>query len=97
MDLLYLDIFLLEVASFTVVYVHRPPVVILQRCSDHHVIEAVLVEIRHRCNRSAEAGAAWLILIGATLGVRGAARLIDRLQGGLVLKHPLLERRRGKE
>ncbi len=91
--ILYLYILLLYWFLRAVVNIHRPSVVVLQRWSDHYVIEAVQVEVRDGSDGGTEACAAGLVLTDAltvALGVSRTAGLIHRLQRHLVFKQPVL-------
>lgn len=91
--ILYLYILLLYWFLRTVVNIHRPSVVVLQRWSDHYVIEAIQVEVRNSSDCSAEACAAGLVLTDAfTVAPRVSCTtgLIDRLQCHLMFKQSIL-------
>lgn len=91
--ILYLYILLLYWFLRTVVNIHRPSVVVLQRWSDHYVIEAIQVEVRNSSDCSAEACAAGLVLTDAFTVAPRVSRttgLIDRLQRHLMFKQPFL-------
>lgn len=71
--------------------VDGPPVVILERRADCHVVKAVQIQIGHGGDGRSKAGAARLVFMGAAGRVGGATGLIDRLEGEVVFKLAILK------
>lgn len=86
-----MDIFLLQRSLVPVVDVDGPPVVVLEGRADCHVVKAIQIQISHGGDGRSKAGAARLVFMGAAGRVGGATRLIDRLEGEVVLKVAVLK------
>lgn len=74
----------------SMVDVNSSSVVILKWRTYHNVIFPIKVEVRHSCYGSTKPSSAWLIFNGTASRLGNTTRLVDRLQGKLVLKLALM-------